>query len=96
MKQSTNPDRSERRERSRGDDDEEYECEGLTSNRGRSARFDWDDPPSRVSFNLFPKGDGKTQLGLAHEKLPDGETAERFKLMWREQLGALKQLLERR
>lgn len=65
-----------------------------TSNRGRSARFDWDDPASRVGYNLFPKGEGKVQLGLAHEKLPDAETAERFKLMWRERLGALKQLLE--
>lgn len=65
-----------------------------TSNRGRSARFDWDDPPSRVGYNLFPKGGEKTQLGLAHEKLPDAETAERFKLMWRERLRVLKELLE--
>jgi hypothetical protein len=67
-----------------------------TSNRGRSARFDWDDPPSRVVFNLFAKGEGKIQLGLAHEKLPDAEVAERLKLMWRERLGVLKQLLEER
>jgi uncharacterized protein YndB with AHSA1/START domain len=67
-----------------------------TSNRGKSARFDWDDPSSRVGYNLSPKGEGKTQLGLAHERLPDAETAERLKLMWRERLGGLKELLEAR
>ncbi len=65
-----------------------------TANRGRSARFDWDDPPSRVGFDMFPKGEGKTQIGLGHEKLPDADTAERIKAMWRERLTALKELLE--
>ena len=60
------------------------------SNRGRSARFDWDEPPSLVGVMLFAKGDAKTQISLAHEKLPDAETAERIKLMWRERLTALK------
>jgi uncharacterized protein YndB with AHSA1/START domain len=65
-----------------------------TANRGRSARFDWADPPSRVGFNMFPKGEGKTQLGLVHEKLPDARAAERMKAMWRERLTALKELLQ--
>ena len=65
-----------------------------TANRGRSARFDWADPTSLVGFSLFPKGEGRTQIGLAHQKLPDAETAGRLKLMWRERLSALKELLE--
>lgn len=65
-----------------------------TANRGRSARFDWSDPPSRVGFNLFPKGEGKTQIGLEHEKLADADVAARMKAMWRERLAALKALLE--
>ncbi|MBA2632287.1 MAG: DUF4287 domain-containing protein [Chloroflexi bacterium] len=65
-----------------------------TANRGRSARFDWGDPPSRVGYNLFPKGEGRTQIGLAHEKLPDADAAARMKAMWRERLTALKALLE--
>ena len=64
------------------------------SNRGRSARFSWDDPPSLVGFMLYEKGEGKTQIGIGHEKLPDSPTAERIKLMWRDRLGALKELLE--
>lgn len=64
------------------------------SNRGRSARFDWDEPPSLVGVMLFAKGDAKTQISLGHEKLPDAEAAERLKLMWRERLSALKAMLE--
>ncbi|MDQ3150159.1 MAG: hypothetical protein M3Q38_09600 [Chloroflexota bacterium] len=67
-----------------------------TANRGRSARFDWDDPPSRVGYNLFPKDGGRILLALGHEKLPDAEAADRVKLMWRERLTALKDLLESR
>ena len=67
-----------------------------TANRGRSARFDWGDPPSLIGFNLFAKGEGKTQIGLAHQKLPDADTAERLKAMWRERLSALKEMLEPR
>ena len=65
-----------------------------TANRGRSARFDWGDPPSLIGFSLFSKGDARTQIGLAHQKLPDAEAAARIKLMWRERLTALKELLE--
>ena len=67
-----------------------------TANRGRSARFDWGDPPSLIGFNLVAKGEGKTQIGLAHQKLPDAATAERIKVMWRERLSALKEMLEAR
>lgn len=65
-----------------------------TANRGRSARFDWSDPPSLVGFTLFPKGDGKTLIGLVHQKLPDAASAERHKGMWRERLSVLKEMLE--
>jgi hypothetical protein len=65
-----------------------------TANRGRSARFDWADPPSLVGFNLFSKGEGRTQIGLGHQKLPDADRADAIKLMWRERLSALKELLE--
>jgi hypothetical protein len=65
------------------------------STRGRSARFDWGEPPSLVGVMLFAKGDAKTQISLGHEKLPDADAAQRLKLMWRERLSALKSVLER-
>lgn len=67
-----------------------------TAKRGKSARFDWGDPPSRIAYNLTAKGDGKAQISLGHEKLPDADAAERVKAMWRERLTALKELLEKR
>jgi hypothetical protein len=60
----------------------------------RSGTFDWDDPPSRVAYGLTSKGAAKTQIAVQHERLPDGPSAERMKVMWRERLGALKELLE--
>lgn len=65
-----------------------------TARPGRSARFDWAEPPSRIAFNLASPGGGRTQISLIHERLPDGDAAERMKGLWREALSALKELLE--
>lgn len=59
-----------------------------------TARFDWDEPPSRVVVTVVPKGTDKTLVAVAHEKLPDAAAAARFKIAWREWLGALKAVLE--
>jgi hypothetical protein len=59
----------------------------------KGARFDWDEPPSRVVLGLT-HGVGRVQVAIAHEKLPDAESAERLKAMWRERLAALKEMLE--
>ncbi len=58
------------------------------------ARFDWDEPPSRILVSLVPKGDGRTAVTVAHERLPDAEAGEQFKGRWREWLAALKTFLE--
>lgn len=64
------------------------------STPGKSARFHWADPPSRVVFGLTGKGEGKTLVGVAHEKLPDGAAVQAMKALWRQRLAALKELLE--
>lgn len=66
-----------------------------TATRGRSARFDWDEPPSRLVLSLVDKGGAKSQVSVSHERLPDAATGERMKAMWRDRLSALKELLER-
>lgn len=58
-----------------------------------SARFDWEDGTTRVVVDIAPKDDRAT-ITLAHEKLPDQDTADEMKPWWRERLGALKALLE--
>lgn len=65
-----------------------------TSERGRSARFDWENGSTRVSVGFLGKGQAKSQVGLEHEHLPDTGSAEKMKAFWRERLEALKALLE--
>jgi uncharacterized protein YndB with AHSA1/START domain len=61
-----------------------------------TARFDWDEPPSRVVVSLVPKGEGRTTIAVGHERLPDAEAGERLKSSWRAWLAALKTILEAR
>jgi uncharacterized protein YndB with AHSA1/START domain len=61
----------------------------------RTARFDWPEPQSRVVVTVVPKGSDKTLVAVAHEQLPDAESAASLKAAWREWLGALKATLER-
>jgi uncharacterized protein YndB with AHSA1/START domain len=67
-----------------------------TSQPGRTARFDWGDGASRVNVGFYPKGDARSQVAIAHERLADAEAAEEMKQHWRERLNALKALLEGR
>ena len=59
-----------------------------------TARFNWPEPASRIVVTAAPTATGKTQVAIAHEALPDAETAERLKAAWRGWLGALKTVLE--
>jgi hypothetical protein len=65
-----------------------------TSQPGRAARFDYRDGATRVNVGFAAKGETKSQVALAHERLPDVERAEEAKLFWRERLTELKALLE--
>ena len=60
------------------------------------ARFDWNEPPSRVIVSLAPKGDGRTTITVGHEQLPHAEAGEQMKVRWREWLAALKTIVESR
>lgn len=63
---------------------------GSTPNK--SVRITWEDGTS-VQGWFVPKGRSKTQVTVAHVKLPDRETAERMKRYWSERLDALAALL---
>jgi hypothetical protein len=65
-----------------------------TAQAPRSARFDWDGGPTRVSITVIAKGRSKSQVGLEHELLPDPKAAEKMKAYWRERLATLKDVLE--
>lgn len=57
-------------------------------------RAAWQDGSTRIAAGFVVKGDGKSQVGIAHEKLADAAAAAEMKAYWRERLAALKQLLE--
>jgi hypothetical protein len=63
---------------------------------GRSARFDSDDPPSRLSVVFLDKGPSKTLVSVRHERLPDAGQGARAKAFWKERLARLKTFLEKR
>jgi uncharacterized protein YndB with AHSA1/START domain len=65
-----------------------------SSQPGRSARFDWEEGPSRVEVGFTAKGSAKSEVTLQHKRLPDAKAAQEMKEFWRERLDALKALLE--
>ena len=65
-----------------------------TSTKPRSARFDWGEGPTRVIVGFEAKGEDKSTVALAHERLADAAEADRMKAYWRERVAALKPLLE--
>jgi hypothetical protein len=65
-----------------------------TVSKPKSARFDWGDGTTRVNVGFVAKGDEKSSVAVAHERLADGEEAERMKAFWRGRMVALKELLE--
>ena len=63
-----------------------------TATAPKSIRLGWDDG-SIIAVNFTNKGKSKSAVALAHTKLPDRETANRFKDYWSERLDALGEVL---
>jgi Domain of unknown function (DUF4287) len=72
----------------------DYELRERTSTPPRSARYDWEDGPTRVIVLCEAKGGGKSTVAVSHERLPDADEAARLKVFWRERMAALKTVLE--
>ena len=49
---------------------------------------------SRIDFNIYPKGEGRTQVTLQQERLPDATAAAEMKASWSAWLDALRGRLE--
>ena len=64
-------------------------------NRGRTltARFDWTDPAQRIVVWCTAKG-ARSTMALAHQKIPDVETAAQHKAFWKAAVAALARYLE--
>jgi hypothetical protein len=66
-----------------------------TASKPKSARFDWSNGETRVIVDFTAKGESKSVIALAHERLSDAAEAERMKAFWRGRLNVLKSQLER-
>jgi uncharacterized protein DUF4287 len=65
-----------------------------TAQPGRSLRANWEDGSTRVNVTFTALGEAKSQAAVAHERLPDAETAAKLKDYWRERVAVLKRVLE--
>ena len=65
-----------------------------TATSPKGARFNWDDGATRVVCGFESKGESKSIVAMAHERLPDSAEGARMKALWRERVKALKQYLE--
>jgi uncharacterized protein YndB with AHSA1/START domain len=63
-----------------------------TATAPKSMRLGWSDGGIITAW-FVPKGTSKSSVSLAHTKLPDRETAEKFKKFWSERLDALGEVL---
>lgn len=61
---------------------------------GKVARFDWSDDSSRVMVTFEAKATDRATAHVAHERLPDADTADIAKAMWKKRVAALKSFLE--
>jgi hypothetical protein len=66
-----------------------------TATRPRSARFDWEEGPTRVNATFLARDEAKSTIAVEHRRLSDAREADRMKTYWRERLGVLKGALER-
>ncbi len=60
-----------------------------TSQRGKSARFDFRDGQSRVHVYFVSKGRSKASVHVQHERLTDEAAVEEMRSFWKERLNAL-------
>ena len=64
------------------------------STENKSVRVRWIDNSTRLSVDVYPKGDSKSQMVVQHLKIADSEMAARMKEFWAERLNSLKSTLE--
>jgi hypothetical protein len=72
----------------------DVELHERTSQAGRSIRFDLGDRGTRLNVAFAATGNGRSQVAVEQERLPDPQAAEEAKAYWRERLVALKSVLE--
>ena len=64
-----------------------------TAQPGRSLRLTWHDG-SWVIVGFADKGEGKAQVAVSHERLPNAKSANKYRAFWKDALARLQEMLE--
>jgi hypothetical protein len=67
-----------------------------TTQKNKTARFDYESGPTRVIAFFEPKGRAKTTVTVEHERLPEAAWVEKMRALWKERLAELAKSLEPR
>ena len=81
----------DKRQRKRWLADADFTVRKATADK--SLRLTWGDGTTTVEVMIYPKGEGKCQVTVQHNKLADAAAGERMKAYWGEQLDRLKEVL---
>jgi uncharacterized protein YndB with AHSA1/START domain len=68
--------------------------EARSAETPRVARYGWPDGASRVAFEFVATGEGRSQVTVLHQRIPDAAATAELKTFWRERLGVLTSLIE--
>lgn len=71
----------------------EHDLNVRTSRSGKSMTADWEGS-TRLAIGFQAKGDNKSQVALAHEKITTAQEADELKMFWKKRMLLLKKLLE--
>lgn len=72
----------------------EVDLEIRTARPGKSLTARWEGGDTRITVGFTDKGAHKSQVAMAHERVPDAQQADELKLFWRGRMKILKELLE--
>lgn len=72
----------------------EFDLDIRTVRPSKSVTARWEDSSTRLTVSFEAKDAGKSQVALAHERIPDAKQADELKVFWRERMFLLKKLLE--
>ena len=73
----------------------DFEIDVRTAQPSKSMTAAWEDGSTRLAIGFYPKSPDKSQVSLAHERIPSPQQADELKAFWRERLNVLKEQLER-
>lgn len=65
-----------------------------TTRPGTSLTAGWDDGSTRITVSFTDKAKNKSQIAMAHERIPGPRQADELKAFWRERMTMLKRFLE--